>query len=69
MRTLVLLTLVGLVAGAFLTPTAAASPCPADIECGMECLQVYPWSRLCEGDVVGFLEAYAGPVLDLITLT
>jgi hypothetical protein len=27
-------------------PTASARP---------ECLQVYPWSKLCEGDVGGFL--------------
>lgn len=66
MRTLVLLSLVGLAAGAFLTPTAAAgSPCPDALDCHVDCLQVYPWSRLCEGDVGGFLEAYVGDLLRL----
>lgn len=35
-----------------LVPTAAAAE--------PECIQVYPWSELCQGDVVGFLEAYVG---------
>ena len=39
---------------------AQADVCVKDTVCvhGWDCVQVYPWSRLCEGDVVGFLEAY-----------
>jgi hypothetical protein len=43
-------------------PTASAGP---------DCIQVYPWSKLCEGDVGGFLCAehlcptYAPPALPL----
>lgn len=47
---------------------AVAAPAQADHVCvkdacvHWDCLQVYPWSRLCQGDVVGFLEAYLGEV-------
>ena len=51
MKTPIIVTLVALVAlvalGSF-TPVASAG--------GPECLQVYPWSELCQGDVGGFLE-------------
>jgi hypothetical protein len=42
-------------------PAAAAEPCVKGI-CAPErhCLEVYPWSRLCEGDVAGFLDAFCG---------
>ena len=45
MRVVLVVTLL-LLAAASLVPTASARP---------ECLQVYPWSELCEGDVQGFL--------------
>lgn len=48
-----------------LVPAASAGVCVADVTCvHWDCVQVYPWSRLCQGDVVGFLEAY----LDRIAL-
>ena len=34
----------------------AAAVLPAVATAEPQCLQVYPWSRLCEGDVRGFLE-------------
>ena len=58
-----------LVALALLSATLAVSaPAAADVcvkdHCVVtwDCLQVYPWSRLCQGDVVGFLEAYLGEI-------
>lgn len=33
---------------------AAADPIPDDLVPRPECIQVYPWSELCGGDVVGF---------------
>lgn len=50
-------------------PTAEAAPpvpCPEGTvrSCvpSWDCIQVYPWSRLCQGDVAGFLEAFCnGP--------
>lgn len=68
MRTLVILSLVGLAALAVSTPVASAHPCAADLPCHppWDCIQVYPWSRLCEGDVVGFLEAYLGDLDELL---
>ena len=47
---IVLATLTAISLVALLAPTAAA------VE--PQCLQVYPWSELCEGDVEGFLRAY-----------
>ena len=60
MRTLVIA--IAVLAATFAVPAPAqADVCYVkDTVClaGWDCLQVYPWSRLCEGDVVGFLEAY-----------
>ena len=49
---LILTTLVALAAASVL-PVAAAAPD------GPDCVQVYPWSKLCQGDVGGFIEAAA----------
>ena len=38
-----------------LVPVAASEP---------QCLQVYPWSELCQGDVVGFVNAVSPCDLD-----
>ena len=59
MRTLMLVPL--LLAATAIVPTAAAGP---------DCVQVYPWSELCEGDVVGFVNAVSPCDVDeCVTLT
>ena len=65
MRTL-LVALTLLAASVAVAPPAHAEVCVkgTDVCVQMECLQVYPWSRLCEGDVVGFLEAYLGELCE-----
>lgn len=63
-----------LVLGALLAPTASAwDPFPTCIrDCSpvppLHCIDALPWSYLCSGDVIGFLNYYLAPLGRLIAL-
>jgi hypothetical protein len=63
MRTL-LVALTLLAASFAVAAPAQADVCVKDHCVTWDCVQVYPWSRLCQGDVVGFLDAYLGEICD-----